>query len=208
MGKFNKREYIKELYLAQKTFGDAFGIYICKKFDPRIWLNSIKVEAELVWPKDMKEAWWTIKNGGYSSFSFWFKTYTKKESEKRYDFAIKYNFKNGFLYPTFYSHNCPFLSSNLISIGPTEIACKHLYAVLREVERVCEKDPEIPIHYSFFLPRNERIFVEFEKIEKNRKMSPIEKIKKTFGLLASHLYLNESIKLEMLNKTLGNLKRV
>ncbi|MCS7093957.1 MAG: hypothetical protein RMJ18_02125 [Candidatus Aenigmarchaeota archaeon] len=208
MGKFDKREYIKELYITQKTFSDVFGIYICKKFDPRRWLNSIKVEAKLIWPKDIEEAWQAIKNGECISLDFWFKTYTKKECEKKYDFTIKYSLKNGLLYPAFYSHNCPFLSSNLISIGPTEIACKHLYAVLREVERVCEKDPEIPIHYSFFLPRNERIFVEFEKIEKNRKMSTIEKMKKTFGLLANYIYLNESIRMGRLNKTLENLKRV
>lgn len=207
--KFDKKSYLQALQYFQKEFSRKYGITLSENFDPRNWLKSRYVEAVLIWPKSIREEYESFLKGKCRSLDFWFNVYSEGK-EDLYLFAIKYSpYKTSstLFFPSIYAHECPYTISWITSFGYLPIACKHLFAVLREVDKIAKQE-NIVIPQSFFYPRNESIFYQFEKIEKDRKLSPEEKLKETFKLLEEGLYINELPKLRTLNRRLKFLRKV
>ena len=208
--KFDKKKYLEELYKQQKLFSKKYKIYIDPSFDPRSFLKSFEVEAELYWPKDIKSALDAYFNEQCKTFDFWFIVYS--DQKRPYSFVLKYGkVGNGLLlFPKVCAHDCPYKYSQVISFGKVLIYCKHLYAAFRKADEkilsLKNSYKNVPIATSSFIPRNKEIFNEFKKIE-NSKISPYEKLRKNFELLEKYLYVNELPELEKLNFRLKYLKK-
>jgi hypothetical protein len=204
--KFDKKAYLKTLRNLQKEFSKKYRVYLAESFNPRNWLRSKDVEVKLSWPKDPGEEYESFKRGRCKSLDFWFKVYTKRKKE--YIFVIKYSPyyspSSTIFFPSIYAHTCYYTSSLMISLGDISIVCKHVYAVLREIDEIAKQE-NIPIPESFFYPRDKNIFYRFESIEKDKKLTPKEKLKRTFNLLEEFLYINELPKLKILNQRLKYL---
>ncbi len=217
--KFDKKAYLETLHNLQREFSKEYRIYLAESFDPRNWLKSKDVEAKLIWPRSVREEYKNFKRGECKSLDFWFSVYSKRK-EEIYIFAIKYTpyqfSSSTIFFPSIYAHECPYTISWITSFGSLPIACKHVYAVLREVDEIIkkeeneekEKKEKIPIPESLFYPRSPEVWDIFESIEKDRKLSPEEKLKETFKLLEEGLYINELPKLRTLNRRLKFLRKV
>ncbi|MEM5816114.1 MAG: hypothetical protein QXL14_03655 [Candidatus Aenigmatarchaeota archaeon] len=208
MPKTSFKEYLDYLYLKQEEFSKEYRIYIDKKFDPRKYLDAVYypykpyVNAVLNISEDFLHSIIDLLGKKINNIVFDFIVYTSGKDEK-YNFKIKYSYieKKGYLYPESYSHECPFLKYH-----NDYIACKHLYAVLREIDKIAENNKDIPIVKSFFIPKSSNLLKEYGKI-KESDLDAIEKLKKTFEILEEHLYLKELKYLEILNLRLKYLKR-
>ncbi|MEM0333353.1 MAG: hypothetical protein QXX30_02725 [Candidatus Aenigmatarchaeota archaeon] len=201
MPKTSFKEYLDYLYLKQEEFSKEYRIYIDKKFDAVYYPYKPYVNAVLNISEDFLHSIIDLLGKKINNIVFDFIVYTSGKDEK-YNFKIKYSYieKKGYLYPESYSHECPFLKYH------DYIACKHLYAVLREIDKIAENNKDIPIVKSFFIPKSSNLLKEYGKI-KESDLDAIEKLKKTFEILEEHLYLKELKYLEILNLRLKYLKR-
>ncbi|MFH7880900.1 MAG: hypothetical protein QXI09_02740 [Candidatus Aenigmatarchaeota archaeon] len=206
MPRANLKEYLDYLYLKQEEFSEKYRIYINQKFDPRKFLDAVcdkpYVNAVLNISEDFLYSIVNLLGRKIDYVIFDFTVYTSGKEEK-YSFKIKYSYipNRGYLYPASYSHECPFSK-----YYNNYIACKHLYAVLREIDKIAENNNSIPIAKSFFIPRNFELVKEYVKI-KESKLDAKEKLGRTFEILEEYLYVKELKYLEILNLRLKYLNR-
>jgi len=213
------RDYLRILRSYQDDFGKNYYIHIDKYFDPRVWLRSKDVTAELVWPKDLLSQYNAFIRGDCSSLDFAFILYSpKSKTEEKYVLTIKYrpyaskrsnNSRLITFYPYKFSHSCKFCNFQLVSFGGIEIYCKHLYAALREADSLAKKyvSDGIVIAESMFYPRNQALFRELDVIERS-KIPAEEKLKRVFDLIEREMYIEELRLLKRLNQRISHLKKV
>jgi hypothetical protein len=210
------REYLQTLRNYQYYFSKNFRIYLSRHFDPRPWLKSKDVIAELVWPKDVLSEYEAFERGDCRSIDFVLVVYTPENKKREiipHTLIIKYkpyiSNLSIVVYPSKFSHSCSFCDFQLVSLGDVYIYCKHLYASLREIEAIAEKNniEEIKATKSMFYPRNPNLIRRFEEIEKSKKPAT-EKLGETFKLLEEELYVEELKSLERLSRRLDHLNKI
>ena len=212
-------EYVRILRSYQDKFRREYHAYIDRHFDPRTWLRSKNVSAELIWPKDLLSQYDAFRRGECSSIDFAFLLYSPKSKiGEKYVLTIKYKpyvskqsntSRSTTFYPYGFSHSCKFCDFQLVSFGGIEIYCKHLYAALREADSLAKRyeSDGIAIAESMFYPRNQALFRELDLIEKS-KVPAEEKLKRVFNLIEREMYIEELKLLKRLNQRVSHLKKV
>jgi len=146
-------EYIKVIRSHQERLFNEYGIYLDKHFDPRMWLKSKEIVAEISLSRDIILQYQAFKRGKCNSIDFVFIVYSpKNKDDKIYSLMIEYmpsihmqdkDAELAVFYPSRFSHSCITCDAQLASLGRIEVYCEHLYAALREIDAIAEN----PIEY-------------------------------------------------------------
>lgn len=212
-----KREYLQTLRRENWKFSNKYKVHLDYKFDPMRWLRSYQIgEIKLDWPSEggVYEMWYKKDIGECNSFDFWFCIPSMSNAGSVHKIRMNLSRTVSWIpgnapvmkfYPSAYEHSCDDTFSIETSYGFI-LHCKHLYATLREVDKIRNKFGIGEIPLSSFVPSNE-LLAKFSSIDREKTVASKEKLEKTFSLLEQNLHLNELLLLATLNKRISYLKK-
>jgi|GEM_PF-6730409 len=204
-----RREYYKVLDEERRRFGKKYGMELDERFDPIRWLRSYSLpEPKIVWhgPRRVDEI---VNSTQYEcrTVDIWFDvpSQSKKEVEN-YKLRLKLerprNAKRAIFFPAEYDHVCMDTLATGTGSPWGPLFCKHVYRGLKALD-----DTNLPYVAKCTFTPNERLLTEFRRLDEDRSLSVVTKLRATFTLLEDELRLREVPSLRRLNRRLKFLKR-